>query len=267
MAKSIEAVAGTAKTPALKVKNKALLTAAQKALGQVVAHEAAAAGKYATAATAISAFALKEYGEDQAPWFVLTYPQLPDAIRTAYDTFTANLEAVGHSNPAVAWGRVRDAAAKEAQAQGTWAKFKERVAEQAARREKMLEANRAAKKKSAEAAKAPAPASAPRVQSATPAPTTLPTGKPTAEQAATAAGGAPEMSQAQVIAKLSAPEQAMAAFAIGIRQACQTVRDTPDADPVLVATAKAVSVAFEAIAPRVAELERKINRLRTGSAK
>lgn len=267
MAKSIEAVAGTAKTPEFKVKNKALLSAVKKALGEIVSHEAAASGKYARAASAVNAFAKKEYGQETAPWFLFVYEKLPDAIRKEYEAFTEGLKAIGHSNPAGMWARVRDAAAKEAQADGSWAKYAERVSEQAARQDRMLEANRAAraaKAEAAKAAKAPAPASAPRVQS-TPAPTTLPTGKPTAEQAATAS--APEMSQAQAISKLPAHEQAMACFAINIRTACQTVRDTPDADPVLVATAKAVAIAFEAVAPKVAELERKINRLRTGSSK
>lgn len=267
MAKSIDAVAGTAQKPDFKVKNRALLSAVKKALGEIVAHEGQAQGKYARAATAINTFAKKEYGEETAPWFLFIYEKLPDALRKEYEVFTSNLKAVDHSNPAGMWARVRDLAAKEAQADGSWAKYAERVAEQAAKRDKMLEANRENKRKAAEAAKAPAPASAPRVQSAAPAPAALPTGKPTAEQAATAPAGAPEMTQAEVIAKLSTQEQAMACFAIGIRQACQLVRDTPDADPVLVATAKAVAVAFEAVAPKVAELERKINRLRTGSAK
>ena len=267
MAKPIEAVAGTAQKPdVFKVKNRALLTGVRKALSEIVLIEGQAQGKYAKAATAVNAFARKEYGEDQAPWFLFVYEKLPDALRKEYEVFTSNLKAVGHSNPPGMWARVRDLAAKEAQAQGAWAKYAERVAEQAAKRDKMLEANRENKRKAAEAAKAPAPASAPRVQS-TPAPA-VPTGKPTAEQAATAPAGAPlEMTQAQAISKLSTQEQAMACFAIGIRQACQLVRDTPDADPVLVATAKAVAVAFEAVAPKVAELERKINRLRTGSAK
>lgn len=265
MAKSIEAVAGTAQKPDFKVKNKALLTAVKKALGEIVAHEGQAQGKYAKAASAVNAFALKEYGQETAPWFLFIYEKLPDALRKEYEVFTSNLKAVGHSNPPGMWARVRDLAAKEAQAQGAWAKYAERVAEQAAKRDRMLEANRENKRKAAEAAKAPAPASAPRVQSATPAPA-VPTGKPTAEQAATApASGPAELTQAEVIAKLSTQEQAMAAFATGIRQACQRVKDTPDADPVLIATAKAVAVAFEAVAPKVAELERKINRLRTGS--
>lgn len=272
MAKPIKVVAGATKTPEFKVKNRALLSAVKKALGEIVLIEGQAQGKYAKAATAVNAFAKKEYGEETAPWFLFIYEKLPDALRKEYEVFTSNLKAVGHSNPAGMWSRVRDLAAKEAQAEGSWSKYAERVAEQAAKRDKMLEANRENKRKAAEAAKAPAPApapapaSAPRVQS-TPAPA-VPTGKPTAEQAATAPAGAPlEMTQAQAISKLPAPEQAMACFAIGIRQACQLVKDTPDADPVLVATAKAVAVAFEAVAPKVAELERKINRLRTGSSK
>lgn len=264
MAKSIDAVAGTAQKPDFKVKNKALLTGVRKALSEIVLIEGQAQGKYAKAASAVNAFAKKEYGEETAPWFLFVYEKLPDALRREYEVFTSNLKAVGHTNPPGMWARVRDLAAKEAQANGSWSKYAERVAEQAAKRDKMLEANRENKRKAAEAAKAPA--SAPRVQSATPAPA-VPTGKPTAEQAATAPAQAYEMTQAQAISKLSAQEQAMACFAIGIRQACQLVRDTPDADPVLVATAKAVSVAFEAVAPKVAELERKINRLRTGSSK
>jgi hypothetical protein len=261
MVKPIKAVTGAAQKPEFKVKNKALLSAVRKALDGIVQHERGASGKYATAGSAVNAFALKEYGEEGAPWFVLTYDKLPDALRKEYESFTEELKGVGHSNPSGMWGRVRDAAAKEALVTGSWVKYKERVAEQAARQDRMLEANRAAKAAKAEAAKAEkakAPASAPRVQS-------IPSGKPTAEQAATAT--APEMTQAEVIAKLAAPEQALAAFAIGIRTAVQKVKDTPEADPVLVATAKAVAVAFEAIAPKVAELERKINRLRTGSSK
>ena len=265
MASAVKADKGAAqKTPVLKVKHKALLGAVKRALGEIVLIEGQAQGKYAKAASAVNAFALAEYGQDTAPWFLFVYEKLPDALRKEYEVFTGNLKAVDHSNPAGMWARVRDLAAKEAQADGSWSKFKERVNEQAAKRDKMLEANREHKRKAAEAAKTPAPAPATAPASA---PRVITSGKPTAEQAATASAQTYEMTQAQAISKLSAQEQALAAFAIGVRQAVQAINDCPDLDPVLVATAKAVATAFQAVAPKVADLEKKINRLRTGGSK
>lgn len=267
MTKVVKAEKGTAqKTPAPKVKHKALLGAVKRALGEIVAIEGQAAGKYAKAASAVNAFALAEYGQDTAPWFLFAYEKLPDAIRKEYEVFANNLKAVAHSNPASMWSRTRDLAATEALARGDWKKFSERVAEQAARREKMLAANRDYKKKKEEERKAsPAPATAPAPASA---PRVTTTGRPTAEQAATAPKAEqPELTQAEVIAKLPKAEQALAAFAIGVRQAVQAVNDCPDMDPVIVATAKAVATAFQAVAPKVGELEKKINRLRTGGSK
>jgi hypothetical protein len=266
MASAVKADKGAAqKTPVLKVKHKALLGAVKRALGEIVLIEGQAQGKYAKAASAVNAFALAEYGQDTAPWFLFVYEKLPDALRKEYEVFTGNLKAVDHSNPAGMWARVRDLAAKEAQADGSWSKFKERVNEQAAKRDKMLEANREHKRKAAEAAKTPAPAPATAPASA---PRVITSGKPTAEQAATAPKAEqPETTQAEVIAKLPKQEQALAAFAIGVRQAVQAINDCPDLDPVLVATAKAVATAFQAVAPKVADLEKKINRLRTGGSK
>lgn len=226
-------------TVKLAIKNRKLYTAMVKGFDGLIAHEEKSKGKYAAQANKVSEFCRAEYGEDVAPWALVSPEALPDAVRAEYLRFIEALKTQGHSNPFGMWGRVRDLGAEEMQAKGWWPKFAERLAERAERNAKRLEANRAAKKK----APAAAPAAAPAVQAAPEAPAEAPF--------------------ETVLAKLSPQEQALAAFERGVRLGVQAVSDCPDIAPEIVAVAKAVAVAFSAVAPQWAALEKKINRLRT----